>query len=81
MGMFRITAAVARRPSLWPTALRQARRLVPPRWWTRAPRLPLPSRPYLHFRSLTQYGDAEQVAEADDVVAYLRWCAAWDKPT
>jgi hypothetical protein len=62
-----------RRPGLWSTAATQARRLVPPGWWRRAPFLPLPSRTYVRFRLRTQYG---QTGEPDpgDVVTYLEWC-------
>jgi hypothetical protein len=65
--------AVARRPSLWPTALRQVARLAAPGWWRRSPHLPLPSAPYLAFRLETQYGAAPE-PRPDDVVTYLRWC-------
>jgi hypothetical protein len=67
-------AGVARRPMLWPVALRQWRRLTPPGWWRRAPFLPVPSRDYLRFRLLTQYGDSEASASGADVVNYLTWC-------
>jgi hypothetical protein len=69
--------AVAARPALWPTALRQARRLAPTRWWTRPPFLPLPAPSYLRFRLVTQYGDPTHRPQADDVVRYLRWCREW----
>ena len=48
--MIRAAGAVARHPSLWPTALRQLRRLTPPGWWRRRPFLPVPSGDYLAFR-------------------------------
>lgn len=66
-------AAVARRPSLWGTALRQVHRLARPGWLRTPPHLPVPDPAYLAFRLETQYGDAGQV-DPDDVVAYLRWC-------
>jgi hypothetical protein len=66
--------AVARHPSLWWVAVRQARRLAAPGWWRRPPFLPLPDRDYLRFRMVTQYGDPEHPPEPDDLVAYLRWC-------
>jgi hypothetical protein len=69
-----VAAAVARRPTLWPTAARQARRLAPDRWWRRPPFLPVPARDYLAFRSTTQYGRAGHPLEVDDVVRYLTWC-------
>jgi len=66
--------AVLMRPGLWLTALRQAWRLVPRRWWARPPFLPLPDREYLRFRLETQYGDPEHRPEPDDLVTYLEWC-------
>jgi hypothetical protein len=69
--------AVAARPMLWPTAVRQAGRLAPTRWWTRPPFLPRPARAYLRFRLVTQYGDPTHPPEAEDVVRYLRWCREW----
>jgi hypothetical protein len=77
--MLRLAAEVLRRPSLWVVAGRQAGRLVPAGWWRRAPYLPLPSREYLRFRLLTQYGDAEHEIEPRDVLNYLRWCAVWER--
>lgn len=71
--------AVARRPSLWPTALRQMRRTARPRWWRRRPFLPVPSGTYLEFRLLTQYGESRHAWEPDDVLNYLRWCKSWDR--
>jgi hypothetical protein len=65
--------ALGRRPSLWPTAARQARRLARPGWWRRPPFLPVPDPEYLRFRLETQYGsDGEPTAE--DLVTYLEWC-------
>jgi hypothetical protein len=75
--MLRVVAAVAAHPRLWPTAVRQGWRLVPNRWWTRAPYLPVPSRSYLEFRLLTQYGETSHRPEPDDVLNYLRWCRDW----
>lgn len=72
--MIKAASAVARRPSLWPTAIRQMRRLAPPGWWRRRPFLPVPSGEYLAFRLQTQYGDADHPWEPDDVVGYLEWC-------
>jgi len=70
---------VLRHPSLWTTALRQGRRLVPSQWWTRAPYLPLPSQSYLEFRFVTQYGDISHRPEPEDVLNYLRWCRDWQR--
>jgi hypothetical protein len=69
-----VTAAIARHPSLWSTALRQARRVVPTGWWRRPPFLPVPDREYVRFRLETQYGDGPPAPA--DVVTYLRWCRA-----
>jgi hypothetical protein len=71
--------AVARHPSLWPTAVGQLRRMTPPRWWRRPPFLPVPDRAYLEFRLHTMYGDERAAPDADDVVAYLRWCRAFPR--
>ena len=65
--------AVARRPSLWTTALGQVRRMAPAGWWRRSPFLPVPSEDYLRFRLETQYGSDGEV-RPEDVVTYLRWC-------
>lgn len=65
--------ALVRRPGLWPTAAGQAARLARPRWWRRAPFLPLPDREYLRFRIEAQYGTAG-AAEPEDLVTYLEWC-------
>jgi hypothetical protein len=72
--MVATVVAVARRPGLWRVALRQWRRTTPVGWWRRAPFLPVPSRDYLRFRLLTQYGDSDARASAADVVNYLTWC-------
>ncbi len=78
--MIRSVLAVVRRPSLWATALRQARRTTAPGWWKRRPFLPVPSGEYLRFRLLTQYGEADAVPDPADTVAYLEWCRSWDRP-
>jgi hypothetical protein len=75
-GWLVVGLAVVRRPQLWTTAMRQARRTARPGWWRRAPFLPLPGGPYLRFRVLTQYGDADHPLVVEDVVNYLRWCNA-----
>lgn len=71
--------AVVRHPSLWATAVRQAVRLVPRGWWRSAPFLPVPSREYLRFRMVTQYGDISHRPEPADVLNYLRWCRDWQR--
>jgi len=78
-----VVAAAAARPVLWPTAIRQAWRLAPDGWWRRAPWLPVPTRDYLRFRHVTQYGGhlppgaRVPAPEARDVVSYLLWCREW----
>ena len=67
--------AVARHPSLWFVAVRQALVVAAPGWWRRRPFLPLPPADYLRFRLQTAYGGAgERPPEPDDLVTYLRWC-------
>jgi hypothetical protein len=70
----RTGTAIARRPQLWPVALRQVFVLAAPRWWRHWPPLPLPDPAYLRFRLQTQYGDPGRQPEPDDVVTYLHWC-------
>lgn len=75
----RIGIAVALRPELWPTAVRQARRTARPGWWRRAPFLPVPDGDYLHFRLVTQYGETDEPPTPGDVVDYLAWCREWER--
>lgn len=65
--------AVVRHPRLWPAALRQARALVPHRWWRRRPFLPVPDRDWLRFRMTTAYGDAGAPVDVDDLLVWLAW--------
>lgn len=74
---FRLVLAIAVRPALWAVALRQARVLARPGWWKVRPWLPVPDAQYVRFRSSTAYGDPGHDPEADDVIAYLRWCRSW----
>lgn len=76
--MIRTAAAVARRPALWSTAVRQMRRTTAPGWWKRRPYLPVPSGSYVEFRLVTQYGDSGHAWDPDDVLNYLRWCKSWE---
>jgi hypothetical protein len=69
-----VGAAVLRRPSLWPTAARQARLLAPSGWWRRWPPVPVPAPEWLRFRLVTAYGDPTRVPDPEDVEAWLRWC-------
>ena len=68
-----IVIAVLRRPSLWSTVLIQGFRLTPRRWWARAPFFPVPTREYIRFRVLTQYGERGHTLEVADLLSYLRW--------
>jgi hypothetical protein len=75
----RLAVAVAGRPALWPTALRQLRRTAPSGWWRRRPFLPIPSGDYLRFRLLTQSGETAGPLAVDDVMDYLEWCREWER--
>ena len=69
-----VAVTLARRPSLWPEAVRSARSLAPRGWWRRPPFLPVPDRRWLHFRLVTAYGgDGSTPIEADDLVTWLEW--------
>lgn len=72
--MFAVMGAVIARPSLWTTALREAKRFVPDDWLRRSPHLPLPDSEMLRFRVTTQYGNPEAPIVPSDVVVWLRWC-------
>ncbi len=78
-GGARTVGAIARRPRLWTTAARQARRLAPTGWWRRPPFLPVPAKDYVGFRTLTQYGEIGRSPTPEDVVDYLAWCRDWDQ--
>lgn len=65
--------AVAVRPWAWRPALRQARTLVPRRWWARRPFLPVPDRDWMAFRMTTAYGDPAARLVPDDVLTWLAW--------
>ena len=72
--LVRGAGAVAVRPRLWVTAVRQVGALAEPGWWRGRPPLPLPAPGYLRFRMVTAYGDPDARPAAEDVVAYLSWC-------
>jgi hypothetical protein len=72
-----VVVAVLARPSLWWTALRVARGVIPRRWWARPPFLPIPSRAYLRFRKEAYYGDPRAPFRAADVLKYLMWVRVW----
>jgi hypothetical protein len=75
--LLRAALAIAMRPGLWFTALRQLAVLAPEGWWRQAPFLPRPDPAYLRFRLVTAYGDPERDPDPRDVVTYLHWCRAW----
>jgi hypothetical protein len=82
MWVLRAGAAVARRPDLWWTAVRQLLVLARPGWWRSAPFLPRPDPAYLRFRLQTMYGGSGSVTgpsspRGADMVTYLEWCRAW----
>lgn len=79
LAALRIGAAVARRPGLWATAVRQARRTARPGWWRQPPFAPVPPAEYLHFRLVTQYGETDRPPAPGDVVDYLAWCRDWER--
>jgi len=76
-----VVKAVAGRPDLWVTALRQAVLLAPRGWWRQWPPVPMPAPGYLRFRMLTAYGDAEQPPMPGDVVTWLEWARSWASVT
>ena len=69
-GLIRALGQVAARPRLWAPAVR----LIPPRWWRRRPRRPLPPGDYVRFRTETMYGDDGGRVDAHDLITYLEWC-------
>jgi hypothetical protein len=54
-------------------AVRTAWAMRSRRWWTRKPRVPLPDRTYLKWRSYTAYGDPNASMVAADVASFLSW--------
>ena len=71
--------AVAKRPRLWATAVRQVLRLAPPGWWRRWPPVPRPDPGWMAFRMKTAYGDEHRQPEPQDVVAWLEWCRDYER--
>jgi hypothetical protein len=67
-------AAVARRPSLWLTAVRQWRAVVPSSWWARWPPVPGPTRQYAAMRVEAMYGSGGGRLVPSELVGYLEWC-------
>ena len=74
-----VAVAVARRPRLWPTAVRAALDLAPAGWWRHSPFLPLPDPGWLRFRLTTAYGgDGSGPIVGRDLVDWLEWRRDWD---
>lgn len=71
--ILRLATATLRHPSLAVDLLRVAWRFRARGWYARFPFLPLPSRPYLRWRMVTAYGDADIVPPAEDIIRYARW--------
>ncbi|MEO5973875.1 MAG: hypothetical protein ABIQ38_01540 [Ilumatobacteraceae bacterium] len=74
----RLCKAIAKRPGLWRTAVRQGLRFARRDWWRTLPFLPLPSPAYLEFRAITHYGNPKATPVIADVLDYLEWCRDWD---
>ena len=72
--LLRVGLEVVLRPRLWATALAQACRFAPDRWWLRYPFLPCPASRLMAFRVETMYGDSELLPQPCDVVTWLEWC-------
>ncbi len=76
--------AVLVRPRLWPVAIVTWFRMVPARWWSKAPFLPVPANSFLEFRLVTMYGGkgaADPSLHGADIVAWLDWCKKWKSET
>jgi len=72
-----LLGALASRPHLWTTAIRQTFTLAPRGWWRTVPFLPIPAREYVSFRAHTQYGTGRHEPDVFDVIDYLEWCRDW----
>lgn len=77
--MLALLLAVVARPSLWITAIVEAKRFVPDDWLRQKPHLPLPDPEMLRFRLTTQYGNAESPLVVGDVLTWLRWCKSQNR--
>lgn len=54
-------------------AVRTAWAMRSRRWWSRQPRVPVPDRDYVRWRSYTAYGDPDASIVAADLKSFLRW--------
>ncbi|CAN5513093.1 hypothetical protein BH24ACT4_BH24ACT4_26190 [soil metagenome] len=75
----RSAVALARRPSLWPSAAVAAGRHLPTEWW-RGPASVRAAAPWLRFRLETAYGTERTSPTAADLVTWLRWLRSWPRP-
>lgn len=66
--MARSLAKLLVHPALWVAAVRMC-------WRMRG----FPDRAYIRFRMVTMYGDEDAQPHPDDLLAYLRWCKAWER--
>jgi hypothetical protein len=69
-----LLSEIAKRPPLWPTAVRQWRALTPTKWWCHWPPAPRPTPNYLKFRLETMYGSTNSALSVEELVGYLEWC-------
>lgn len=69
--------ALARRPDLWPTAVRVARLHARPNWWRSKPFLPIPDGGWLSFRLETAFADVDGRPEPEQFIEYLEWSRSW----
>jgi hypothetical protein len=70
-----MVTAVVKQPRLWPTAIRAYLSLVPDRWWSRRPFLPVPDSDWMRFRLETAYGgDGTAPSSAgEELTTWLNW--------
>ena len=54
-------------------AVRTAWAMRSRRWWSRSPRVSLPDRTYVKWRSYTTYGDPDASIIMADLASFLSW--------
>ncbi len=59
---------------LWVIGFIELKRFARPRWWSKAPFLPIPGSDYWRFRMESIYGDAGAMPSGKDLIEFLRWC-------
>jgi len=70
-------AALIRRPDLWRTAARLARRHAPNEWWKTKPYLPIPDSSWMEFRFETAFADVDGRPTSEQFIEYLEWAKSW----